>query len=377
MGLYLEAHQRVQVGKAITAGSMGKSFFRSFIGNGADAIIKTKLEETPPGKKGVYSLVPLITPLKGKGVEGNTDFAANRDKTTELSQAVRFTLFGNSLISENNTLDALAVTRFREHAKPLLEDWATDELDRRIITALSSDCTNIAACDASNGVKNANATSGIVAGDVLTTKTIDELVKRARNGFDGANNPHPRIKPVRVSIGKNNAGIEVYKRLWVLLVGGYQAAQLRSDPLWISAQEEAKNRGEDNPLFTGEIGQYNGVAVVDWDTWSDPSEIVGVVTSATTYTTESRNYSFANYAGASGLETEVGLFLGATAGLLPQDTGFNYYEAEADIERKTEVGIDRGLGIAKSHFVGETEREQQSIYHDKDFGTIAVVASKE
>ncbi|MDR2153343.1 MAG: DUF4043 family protein [Helicobacteraceae bacterium] len=376
MAIELSPQEKTNWGRAITADSMSQSFFRSFIANNDNAIIKTKLETQAPSDKGIYSVVPLVLPLNGSGVEGNTDFAANQDELQKLTQAVRFRLFGNSLTSEVRQLEDRAIVSWRSEAKPALTTWAINALDRRIITELSNGCTNIAAADASNGVKPANSTATIAAGDVLSTKTIDELVKRARNGFDGAGNPHPKVKPVMVKQGKNAAGIDVYERLWVLLIGGYQSAQLKSDPVWIATQQEANDRGERNPLFTGIIGKYNGVAVVDWDTWS--ADTVGVVTSATTYNTEAGALSFANYAGAGGLETEVGLFLGAKAGLLPQDEGFRYYEDHTiDAGRKTLIGIDRGLGFAKAHWIGEKAIEKSSVYHDKDFGVIAVVASKE
>jgi N4-gp56 family major capsid protein len=376
MPIVLDPRERLKYGREITVASASLSFFRSFIGPSDHSIIKSKLETEARGDKGMVSIVGLRAPLRGSGVEGNTDFSANEDNLQYLTQAVGFRVFGNSILSRVRSLDERWIASFRDEAKPALIDWAADMIDRRLIAALSKDATNIAACDASAGVKAANSTAAIAAGDILTTKTIDELVKRARNGLDGAGAPHPKVRPVLTKQGKNEAGIETYERVYVLLVGGYQAAQLRSDPVWIETQREANDRGRRNPLFTGEIGKYNGVVVVDWDTWSADS--AGVVTSATSFTTLDGAYDFSAYAGASGRETEVGLFLGASAALLPQDDGFKYYEDSAqDSGRKTRIGVDRGIGFAKAHWVGETAEEKASVYHDKDYGVIAVVASKE
>ncbi|MDR0664613.1 MAG: DUF4043 family protein [Helicobacteraceae bacterium] len=375
MPINLDPSERIKYGREITAASAYKSFLRSFIGAGDDAIIKTKLEESSAGK-GKQSLLGLRAPLLGAGVESNTDFSANEDTIQYLYQAVPFQIFGNSLRSNTRALEERAIASFRAESKPALEDWAATQTDRRLIVALTKDCTNIAACDASNGVKAANATATIAAGDILTTATIDKLVQRAREGKDGAGNPHPRVRPVSVKLGKNPAGIEIYQRRWVLLIGSNQAAQLRNDPVWIAAQSEAAERGASNPIFTGEIGAYNGVTVVDWDTWSSVS--AGVLTSDSSFTTIEGTTSFSSYAGATGRVTEIGLFLGATAGLMPQDDGFRYYEDhDDDLGRKTRVGIDRGIGFAKAHWLGETPAEKQSVYHNKDYGVIAVVSSKE
>ena len=79
----------------------------------------------------------------------------------------------------------------------------------------------------------------------------------------------------------------------------------------------------------------------------------------------------------AGHKTEIALFLGATAGLLPIDEGFDYYEDDKDDGRKLEVAVDRGLGFAKAHFKGKTTEEQASEYHDKDFGSAVIVYSAE
>ena len=90
---------------------------------------------------------------------------------------------------------------------------------------------------------------------------------------------------------------------------------------------------------------------------------------------EKDKVSIVVYAGAAGVKTEINILMGATAMVMPMDSGFNYYEDTYDMDRKAEVGIDRHMMIAKARFKGKKAHEIASAYHDKDFGIIALVAS--
>ena len=67
--------------------------------------------------------------------------------------------------------------------------------------------------------------------------------------------------------------------------------------------------------------------------------------------------------------------MGATAMVMPMDSGFNYYEEDYDMKRKARIGIDRQMAIQKAKFVGKKAHEIASSFHNKDFGIVAFVAS--
>jgi hypothetical protein len=59
------------------------------------------------------------------------------------------------------------------------------------------------------------------------------------------------IRPVKVD-GRN---------LFVMLINPLQGRDLRSDSDWLEAQQYANIRGNDNPIFSGALGMYDGVIV--------------------------------------------------------------------------------------------------------------------
>ncbi|MDR3347041.1 MAG: DUF4043 family protein [Helicobacteraceae bacterium] len=373
-GILMGDHERVTYGQTITVEVAKESFFRPFQGASENSIIRNNLETTP-AKKGAVSVIPLLVPLEGEGVQGNTDFAANQERLTYLAQGVPFYLYGHSVISPDERIEARTIETSRKNAKEALVNWITDRTDRLWITELSRDCTNIVAASNTNGVYLANDTTSITSNDVMTTAVIDELVRRASLGIDGNGDPHPPIKPIKAKVHETEAGIPIWERLYVLLLGTHSALQLKNDPIWLDAQKSALPRSVDHPIFSGVMGKYNGVVVIDWASWSKRG--AGVVNSSTKFhKADGVTIDFENYGGSGSTETEVNLFLGATAGLFPQEESFKYYEEFRDMGRKVEFGIDRGIGISKTRFIGSNDREKNSEYHDKDYGVIAAVVAK-
>lgn len=359
---------RQEHGREITVNYTEQSLFNPLMGSSNDSIIKTELVDKKEATTVTMHMRGLV---RGAGVEGNTDFDSNMDNLQYLSQDVNFEIVANAIPSKDRRIESkTAADNFRSDAKDGLTDWMRDISDRTIISRLSQDCTNIVACDAAAGFDAANVTTGIASGDLFNTQAIDEAVRRASVGVDGAGVRHPRIRPYIVKVGDNN-GIPVYKKLYVMMIGTNAAAQLREDPIWRDEQKYAADRGENNNLFTGQLGIHNGVILINGGSWTD--EYAGIMNSGIgAYRGAS---SMGGYAGAAGNATEINLLLGATAGLLPMDEGVSYYEEAYDMNRKIKIGIDRGWAFQKTRYFGKTEAQKKLVWHAKDYGVIAVVSS--
>jgi hypothetical protein len=371
MSATISAKERLKYGREITVESNEMNFWGQLKKADKNAIIQTELQ-TDNEPNGAKVRIYFNDKVKGAGIRGNTDHEDNRGTQAELYQDVTYSLFGNSLKSKKIKLEnKLATAGFREKAATGLKNWVAEREDRIITAKVSANCTNIVACK-NGGVYDKNNTSDIQEGDIFSTRAIKEAKRRARNGLDGDGKSHPPMRPFRKMV-KNAGGIIVPVNYYIMVIGMYAADQLDLDPLWLEAQKMAAARKvAELDIISGYKGIYDGVIIVERENWN--SELSGVVTSETA---DFEDYAgdFGIYAGKNGIETEVNIFLGASALLMPMDEGFEYREPMDEENKKMICLIERGLGIEKTRFVGETTQEKKSIYHNKDFGAMAIVNS--
>ena len=94
---------------------------------------------------------------------------------------------------------------------------------------------------------SANGLDSLASTDILTTTIITKAKAKAMVGSGGV----PRIQPLKIK------GREYY----VMFVHPWQAIDLKtaSGSVWAQAQREAQTRGDDNPVFTGSLGVWDGV----------------------------------------------------------------------------------------------------------------------
>ncbi|WP_418179766.1 DUF4043 family protein [Aliarcobacter lanthieri] len=372
---------RLTYGRQLTTKSMEMNWWNKFMNNTESAIIMTDLKTEKPN--GATVQVSFRGDIEGDGVFGNQDFDQNRGKQVELTQQIDYTLFGQSMKSKNQKIENKTVANnFRNKAHHDLPKWVAKRMDKIITAKLTEGCTNILACSSATGFYPVNNTSNIKAGDRLSVAAIREMKQRAKNGVDGNGVNHPEIEPAFSKSITREGGIADYVDYYVLVVGQYGASQLKSDPEWIEAQKLAANRGKDNPIFTGAMGEIDGVIVFERANWSDTKS--GILTSnikefkiVSDGETLTIAKGFDDYAGENGHKTEISLFLGATAGLLAFEESYDYHEEDVDAKRKLVIGIDRGTGFASTRYEGKTDEEKASIYHKKDFGKGAIVYSAE
>ncbi len=352
--------------KEITTAVINESRFVQFIGMGNNAIIKTQKED---GLSATASM-KFRGLIRNGGVTGDADFDTNEGSLVYLAQTVPLESSGNSVPSGKTIkiLTQIHFENFREDAKDGLTESETDKMDRRIYSRMTAGCSNIVASAHPTDLDTAN----IAAGDVLTVADVEEAARRAREGKDGAENDVPRLRPIKTIVSKDAHGIEVKREIFVMFVGSKSAYNLKQDPIWLAKQEAAADTGITSGVFSSQLGVIDDVVLIQHSTAS--AEYAGIYTSADTGID---GQDFSGYAGADALKTEVNLFVGANAMLMPMDTGYTYHEDKYDYDRKAKVAVDRLYGLAKTHYMakaGNTE-EEASIYHDNDYGVIAVVSA--
>lgn len=365
-----DAETRVAYGKEVTVAAAEESMWNGFMGKSDNALIKTQLTTETSAGSHTMSMIGL---LEGEGVEGNTDMESNEDQLTYLHQKVDMDSFGNSVKSKKTVIENASVAQnFKDDAKRQLSTWAGTKSDKIITARLTHKCTNIVPCHATNGVGSVNGTSSIVAGDIFSTETIRKTKLVATRGVKVDGSHAPRLRPYMIKRESPVEGVAVNRKIFVMAIGSYSAEQLKSDPLWIESQKFTHNQILNN-AFTGQLGVFDDVIIVDMGTWT--KNYAGILCS------DSGNYGhyiedIEEYAG-NGIETELNLFLGATAGLCPMDMGFTYSEDTFDYGKKMGVSIDRTWAFDKAKFVGKTAADKAQIWHEQDYGVILVPASKE
>lgn len=248
---------------------LAKNWFKQFMGTGSSKMIQVKEDLTKkPGDAVTFSLVNRLTgTAKGasEALEGAEEDAVLRSflvRVREYAHAVKFKKFE----AQKTAID------LRQAHKDVLMDWNM-ELDRdNIIEAMMSiNGTAFASADATArnawlvdnsdrvlfGAAKSNASSNVHATALATIDNTDDkltpgaisLMKRI------ALTANPKIRPfkARSAIGETDA--------YVLFAHPLHVRDLSLDTTFVAANREARNRGVDNPLFSGADYMWENVAI--------------------------------------------------------------------------------------------------------------------
>lgn len=189
--------------------------------------------------------------LSGAGITGDSTLEGSEEAMTDYEEeveidqirwAVRLT---GQMDEKKNAYD------MRVSAKNRLADWMAERIETEILDKLcgkaSSTFSNTPTIAASTRLVYAGgaaAIASITTSMKMDCKCIDKAVQTAKLAS-------PMVRPLRIN-GKEH---------YVLVLHPYDATNLRQDPVWAQAQRDANVRGEDNPIFSGALGTYNGVIV--------------------------------------------------------------------------------------------------------------------
>lgn len=238
---------------------LNNNWFKQFMGTGSAKMIQVKEDLTKkPGDSVTFTLVNRLTGEakdSAEALEGSEEAADLRSfqvRVREYAHAVRFKKFEaqktaidlrqahrdilmdwnmeldrDNIISALGSINGVAYASATEAQK---DAWLVDNADRVLFGASIS---NASSNDHSTALGNVDTTS-----DKLTPDAIS-LMKRI------AKTANPRIRPMRAktSIGSSDG--------YVLFAPTQMVRDLAANSTFVQANREARNRGTDNPLFTG------------------------------------------------------------------------------------------------------------------------------
>lgn len=291
-----------------------QSFFNKFTStDGSNVIHKNKDLKTANGDRVIFGLAMNLT---GTGIEGNrATLKGNEDTLTMHDFAVDTQLVRNA-VARYEADDQKSPYENLPLIKAALTQWLSDWMDNKLIAKLSANPTT--------GEMLSAASAGTEVALTATDKTTCALISKARRK---AMAHGPKVKPIKID-GKEKH---------IMLVGTWAARDLKNDPVWQAAQQNANNRGMDNPIFTGALGEYDGVVLYEYE------RILNTKT------------------GASSANVVHNLLLGQQAAC------FAVTREAKHIKQEDDYGNEQGNGIA---FYGGIEKSK---FDGKDYGVINVL----
>jgi N4-gp56 family major capsid protein len=273
------------------------------------------------GKKGIKITFPLQMNLTGNGVTGNSTLLGSEEALVVYDFSVTIDQIRQA-VSSTDWDDKKPVYEQWPLIKDALVTWFANWQDNTLVTKLTASPTGTSSTGEWMSAASAGTEVAITANDKLTTTLISKCKRRAVKHS-------PKVQPFSVP---------GYGEYFAMLVSLEAARDLRTDSVWIAAQNGAGVRDAmKNPQFSGALGLWDGVAVFEYERIS-------------TTTT-----------GASSALVSHNLLLGKQAACYA--VGREMYPIKQD----TDYGNVLGQGVA---FWGGIEK---TVYNSKDYGVIQLM----
>lgn len=240
--------------------ALKETWMHKFMGSGTSAMIQT-LNNTQKGA-GDRITVSLRAQLSGAGVEGDSTLEGNEEALQTHTDNIFINQLRHAVRSAGKMSEQRVPWEFRADAMAGLKDWWADRFDTALFNQL---CGNTAVADTKYTGSQATVapdTAHIMYPEAATTELlvasksasasmkltwIDYAVEKIKTST-------PLIRPLRV---KGEAK-------FVMFLHPYAVTSLRTSTAtgqWLDIQKAAMQGGKisDNPIYTGALGEYNGV----------------------------------------------------------------------------------------------------------------------
>lgn len=192
--------------------------------------------------------------LSGAGIPGDSTLEGQEEAMSDYDEDVAIDQLRHAVRLTGKMDEKKNAYNMRVSAKNRLADWWAERIDQEILdklcgktTSTFSNTPTVAASSRSIFAGGQSAIANLTTSHKMDTKVLDAAKQKAKVTTAGT----PMIRPIRVG------GKEYY----VVILHPYSATDLRQDPVWNQAQRDANVRGEENPIFSGALGIYNGMVI--------------------------------------------------------------------------------------------------------------------
>lgn len=307
--------------------------FKRYMGTDENSIIQLKEDlSTKPGNKVTFA---SVNKLSGSGQTGNATLEGNEEELDTRSMAVTVAPLRHA-VAVTNWDEQKSAIDLRNVAKMALKLWSMEKMKTAIIDALGSiNGTVFASADATARnawvvdnadrvqfgklASNYSATFATALGNI--DNTDDKLTAAAVSLMKRiAQTASPAIRPIRLNDDEE----------WFVLFANSRAFRdFSQDSAVLQANRDARDRGMNNPLFTGgslmwdgvivrevpEIGYTSNGSIMCGPTYLCGAQAVGVAwAQRTKTTTQVSDYGFRNGVGVQEIRGVEKLIFGSGAG---------------------------------------------------------------
>ena len=250
------------------------SFVNKFVGKDSNSMIQ-RISELTKDEKGARAVITLVADLEGDGVAGDNQLEGNEEPIKSYDQVIQIDQLRHANRHKGAMADQRSVVNFRMNSKDVLAYWLADRMDQMAFLTLSgvsyayktngaargnSALTQLAfAADvtapsarrhyrwvaASSSLASA-ATASVVSTDLPSYKMLVELKAKAKEEY---------VRGIR-----GPGGQEFYH----VFLSPRGMAKLKLDSDYIANLRNGANRGDANPLFTGEAVTVDGLIIHEY-----------------------------------------------------------------------------------------------------------------
>lgn len=312
-----------------------------FMGPGTNNVLQIKTElGKEEGDKVTFG---LRIQLAGEGTSGDSTLEGNEEALSTYDDAVFIDQLRHAVRSKGKMSEQRVPFTVRDEARDGLADWWADRMDTAFFNQVcgNSSETNVKYTGMQAALAPSTNRHIIVGGhageatlsttDTFSLEYIDYAVELAVTGGDAGD----QIPLSPISMGR---GMKYY----VMFLHPYQVTDLRTNTStgqWLDIQKAAMQGGQitKNPIFTGALGEYNGVLL----------------------------YSNTRIAAGTKANTRRAVMCGAqaVACAFGREAGKNTYSWKEEL---FDYGNSLGVAAGAIHGMKKTQ------FNSEDFGTIVV-----
>lgn len=333
--------------KKLAHEALKETWASKFMGTGKDSLIQ--IHDDTNKSAGDRITIGLRMQLTGSGVEGDGTLEGNEEALTTYSDNLVINQLRHAVRSAGKMSEQRVNFSVREECRMGLQDWWSDRFDVAFINQITGNTGQADTRYTGHNATVAPSSSNIYyATGVATEALVNSASANAKMSLayldyakERALVNSPMIRPIKVN-GENK---------YVLFMHPFQVTDLRTNTntgQWLDIQKAALagGNGGKNPIYTGALGEYNGIIL-------HSSTRIPLTTNASSYTAANQEGVYrAVLCGAQACSLAFG-----------RDNGkerATWYEEKFDYGNQ--LGVSAGFiwGMKKMQFNGQ------------DFGTIVV-----
>ncbi len=346
------------------------SCVNKFLGSNENSLIQhvTELKKT---QKGARAVMTLLTDLEGDGVAGDRTLRGNEEQLKSYDKVIRIDQIRNANVNEGRMADQKTVVQFRENSRDKLAYWASDRVDQMFFLTLAglSYSTKLSAVGAAVGRIGSDLPYLEFAADVAAPSAkrfgrwngTSKLMEwgTGTGSVATADTPSYNMLVQAKAYAKDNyirgckdkGGEEIYH----VFFSPQAMAKLKLDPEYLSNLRWARQRGEDNPLFTGDVVRVDGMYLHEY------RHVPNTRLTA----------SGSKYGSAGAVDGCQVLFCGAQAVGMADLGAPEWVEEGFDYENQQGISVAKTMGFLKPQFY-----TQYSGGTTEDFGVMSLYTAQ-